>query len=298
MTDQQTSGADIARQALAKARAAAKASRSEPPTAQRRRLVNTRITSSREPVSLVGAIGGLLETQGWDLNAVGGDLVADWPVIAPELADVVTAEHFDAAAGVLHLRPSSPAYATQLRLLQRQIVDRINLKVGRSVVRALRVLPPGDRLAADRRKQDLGTAVPVAAPGRPNTPHPEAAQALAQWRAEQAQARAAHDVEQVRRTEAVRARLRPYGPDLRESETDSVWIRTRDCDAPVDARPHRGTGLRESEDNPGWQSVLNQQPIDPADSLDRHQAAAAVARAHRSCPRPGDPAPLFRTRVA
>ncbi|MFF2080589.1 DciA family protein [Kitasatospora sp. NPDC058162] len=46
------------------------------------------------------------------------------------------------APGRLDLQPTSPAYATQLRLLGRQLVARINGKVGRTVVRDLRVLAP------------------------------------------------------------------------------------------------------------------------------------------------------------
>ncbi|MFB8201229.1 hypothetical protein [Kitasatospora purpeofusca] len=39
-------------------------------------------------------------------------------------------------------RPTSPAYATQLRLIGRQLVARINGKLGRTLVRDLRVLTP------------------------------------------------------------------------------------------------------------------------------------------------------------
>ncbi|MFJ3793934.1 DciA family protein [Kitasatospora sp. NPDC090091] len=300
MTDPQTTGADIARQALAAARAAAKTRKAEAPKPQRRRLQNTRITSGREPVSLAGAISALLERSGLDLNAAGGDLLADWPTIAPELADVVAAERFDPATAVLHLRPASPAYATQLRLLERQIVGRINHKLGRDLVCALRVLPPGALHGTPRTGPEApaGSRTEHAAAGPDRGPHAAAAQALAEWRSHRAQSRAVEDAEQVRRIATVRARLRPYGPDLRESETDPGWTRVRDRDVLAEAQPSRGDALRESEDAPAWQAVREQQAIDPADSLRRHQAAAAVAHAHRSRPQAGDPALLFHTRVA
>lgn len=50
---------------------------------------------------------------------------------------------FDEDSGQLDLRPVSPAYATQLRLLGRQMIARINTKTGREAVKSIRVLPPG-----------------------------------------------------------------------------------------------------------------------------------------------------------
>jgi hypothetical protein len=62
--------------------------------------------------------------------------------IAPELIGKVTPTHYDARTGRLDLQPTSPAYATQLRLLGRQLIARINGKIGSTLVRDLRVLPP------------------------------------------------------------------------------------------------------------------------------------------------------------
>ncbi|MEU2549610.1 DciA family protein [Streptomyces roseolus] len=68
--------------------------------------------------------------------------------------------------GRLDLRPDSPAYATQLRLLTVRIIATANEHVGSSAVRALRVLPPGavDTIpppAADRAAQGA-VAAPAA----------------------------------------------------------------------------------------------------------------------------------------
>ncbi|MFF4825095.1 DciA family protein [Streptomyces sp. NPDC001312] len=50
-----------------------------------------------------------------------------------------------AECGQLDLRPDSPAYATQLRLLSAQIITAANDAVGTQAVRAVRVLAVGAR---------------------------------------------------------------------------------------------------------------------------------------------------------
>ncbi|MFE4415121.1 DciA family protein [Streptomyces sp. NPDC056821] len=48
-----------------------------------------------------------------------------------------------AESGQLDLRPDSPAYATQLRLLSAQVITAANDAVGTQAVRAVRVLAVG-----------------------------------------------------------------------------------------------------------------------------------------------------------
>jgi hypothetical protein len=68
-----------------------------------------------------------------------------WPDIAtavsPTLPAHVQATGYDPDTGRLDLRPDSPAYATQLRLLTTRIIATANEHVGTQAVRALRVLP-------------------------------------------------------------------------------------------------------------------------------------------------------------
>ncbi|MFM9373313.1 DciA family protein [Streptomyces sp. Da 82-17] len=143
MTDQtlEPSGVDMARAALAAARAAAK---SKPaPTKKRTTKASARRSQSgRDPIVLGGAIERMMTEHGMDVPTAGGGLVEQWPTIAPELAQHVAAVRFDTETGLLHLRPTSPAYATQLRLLQAQVVKRIREKTGLTAVRGLRVLAP------------------------------------------------------------------------------------------------------------------------------------------------------------
>jgi hypothetical protein len=150
MTDQPVSGVDLARVALQNARAAAKAN----PQPKRRMGASAprRVrTGGRDPVGFAAAIEQMMAERGWDMAAKGGSILDQWPTIAPELAGKVAAVKFDDESRTLHLRPASPAYRLQLELHQRQIIDKVNAKVGDGTVRLLKVLTPGavDTLASE-----------------------------------------------------------------------------------------------------------------------------------------------------
>lgn len=142
MTDTpQLAGADLARMALDNARRAAKTA----PTAgsTRTRPKRTRRGDGRDPVTLASAITAL----GADIplrdGLAGGNILDQWPQLCPQYADRVQPIHFDEAHGRLDLRPGSHAYAAQLKLLGGQLAKQINDKLGRAVVRSIRVLPVG-----------------------------------------------------------------------------------------------------------------------------------------------------------
>ncbi|GAB2606328.1 hypothetical protein GCM10027168_44000 [Streptomyces capparidis] len=84
----------------------------------------------------------------WEAPAAAGSVIDQWADIAPELVGKVQPVHYDTATGRLDLLPASTAYATQLRLLARQMVTRINAATGSTTVRAIRVLPPGPATGA------------------------------------------------------------------------------------------------------------------------------------------------------
>lgn len=157
MTDiPQSSGVDLARAALAAARAAAKTRPVQPERKTRRRSITR--TGGREPLALAAAITGMMTERDWQPPEEGGSVLDQWPTIAPELADKVAAVRFEHDSGILHLRPCSPAYATQLRMFQAQIVRRIHDKTGQKAVRALRILAPG---TAPVPGEDAGAQSPV-----------------------------------------------------------------------------------------------------------------------------------------
>lgn len=139
---QQPSGIDLARAALAAARADAKTRPTQP---QRKKRTTTGTTARRpgDPMGLGAAINRMMTERAWQPPETGGSILDQWPAIAPELADKVVAVRFEHDTGTLHLRPASDAYGTQLRLRQPQILARIQQNpTGRSV-HALKILTPG-----------------------------------------------------------------------------------------------------------------------------------------------------------
>ncbi|QLJ06776.1 DUF721 domain-containing protein (plasmid) [Streptomyces sp. NEAU-sy36] len=142
MTTPQPSGVDLARTALAAARAAAKTRPTQSPKKTTRSRREAR-RGGRDPMALGTAITSLMADRGWTAPEAGGSILDQWPTIAPELASKVAAVRFEHDTGTLHLQPASAAYATQLRLFQMQILRRIHEKTGDRSVHRLRILPPG-----------------------------------------------------------------------------------------------------------------------------------------------------------
>ncbi|MFD9004481.1 DciA family protein [Streptomyces sp. NPDC059582] len=139
------SGADLARQALAAARAAAKTKPAAAPKKSRRSMRPSR-GEGRDPQGLGSIMGKLKSEQGWDAGIDGGSLLDQWAKICPtELAPNVRPTAYDPDRGLLTLQPSSPAYATRLRMSQQLLARHLNNALGKTAVRAIRVLPPGGR---------------------------------------------------------------------------------------------------------------------------------------------------------
>lgn len=143
MSDTQPpAGADLARQALAAYKASSK-----PATAVRKkRPVRTAVRhgDGRDPAPLAAVMDRMSTDAGWQTSVGGGTLREQWPTLCPQYATTVEPVHYDPERRCLELRPATPAYATQLRLLGVQVVKQINDKVGRTVVERLRVLPVGN----------------------------------------------------------------------------------------------------------------------------------------------------------
>jgi predicted nucleic acid-binding Zn ribbon protein len=143
MAEQTTSGADLARQALAAARAAAK-TRPTGPVRKTRRTTQAGRGRGSDPMGLGQVLERLKDQQGWESGIDGGNLLEQWPTICPaELATTVQPVGYDPDRGLLTLRPSSNAYATQIRLFERNLVKHLNDRLGRPAVRTIRVLSPG-----------------------------------------------------------------------------------------------------------------------------------------------------------
>ncbi|WP_327732912.1 DciA family protein [Streptomyces nojiriensis] len=162
------SGVDLARVALHQAREAAKARGTTSGTRKTRRSV--RAAAVRHDGRAVAGFGavlqGLIADRAWDIPTAGGSILDQWPDIAaavsPHLAAHVTATAFHTETGQLDLRPDSPAYATQLRLLNARIITAANHAVGRQAVRAVRVLAVGQNPVSETRP-----AAPVSSAAAP-----------------------------------------------------------------------------------------------------------------------------------
>jgi predicted nucleic acid-binding Zn ribbon protein len=139
---QQPSGIDLARAALAAARATAK-TRPAQPDRKKTRSSRASIRRAGDPMGLGFAVTRLMTDRGWEPPETGGSILDQWPTIAPELADKVAAVRFEHDTGVLHLRPATHTYATQLRLYEAQILTKVKAAPSGSTVRSLKILPAG-----------------------------------------------------------------------------------------------------------------------------------------------------------
>lgn len=134
------SGADLARQALAAYKATAKTTPATKPKPRRQKRDRG---PGRDPVGLGGILGTISTEQGWDLAREGSSIRDQWATLCPELVGHAEPVAYDAEQRRLDVRPANPAYATHLRLCNRGLCDRINQKVGKTVVRTINVLPVG-----------------------------------------------------------------------------------------------------------------------------------------------------------
>ncbi|MFI5945845.1 DciA family protein [Streptomyces uncialis] len=200
------SGVDLARVALANARATAKSA-----PVQKRRTASSRRArgSGRDPLPFGAAITQMMAARGWDMAARGGSVLDQWPAIAPELAGKVAAVSFEEETRTLHLRPCSGAYRAQLNLHQRQIIAKVNAAVGEDTVRHLKVLAPGGiDTPTTPAAPAHGTASVRAEPtpaGQPTGPRPRSVGYLA--------ALAAHQEHRTTRDNEMDTRVRAVAED-------------------------------------------------------------------------------------
>jgi predicted nucleic acid-binding Zn ribbon protein len=96
---------------------------------------------ARDPQPLGGATSDLAKKQGWSPRVAEGAVFGQWPtVVGSEIAD-----HASPTAlrdGVLSVTAESTAWATQLRLIQSQVLAKIATEVGDGVVTSLKITGP------------------------------------------------------------------------------------------------------------------------------------------------------------
>jgi predicted nucleic acid-binding Zn ribbon protein len=140
-------GSDLAREALraaresAKARGRGKRAAGGKALARRRRRWSGARPDDRDPQPLGRLAARIATDRGWAGRLAGGQVFGRWATLVG--ADV--AEHstpIQLTDGELTVRADSTAWATQLRLLQRQLLAKIAAGVGDGVVKRLRVQGP------------------------------------------------------------------------------------------------------------------------------------------------------------
>ncbi|WP_407842106.1 DUF721 domain-containing protein (plasmid) [Streptomyces sp. DSM 116496] len=139
------SGVDLARQALAAARAAAQ-QRGDRPSGSRKahRSRANRQPDGREPIGFAALLANLVTDRAWELPSAGASLVDEWPAVVTDLTGHVALAGYDPDTGELAVRPASSPYATAVRLRTRQLIDAANQVMGHATaVRTIRILPPG-----------------------------------------------------------------------------------------------------------------------------------------------------------
>ncbi len=145
-------GIDLVRRTLEEARAAARAQgkdagrgRGGPPASRRvagqRRSWSGPGPDVRDPQPLGRVARELAKRRGWSGHVAEGTVLGNWSgVVGQQIADhaVPTA----LSEGVLSVVAESTAWATQLRMIQSQLLAKIAVAVGNGVVTSLKITGP------------------------------------------------------------------------------------------------------------------------------------------------------------
>lgn len=141
-----TPASEVARAALNRAKAAARARGLRPGSPARRSPLAEPRTSgpgpgARDPQLLGAVVGRFLREKGWTEDVSVGGVMGRWrEVVGAEIADHCVPETFEDK--VLVVRADSTAWATQLRLLVPALLRRMSEEIGEGVVEEVTVLGP------------------------------------------------------------------------------------------------------------------------------------------------------------
>ncbi len=141
-----TPPAQVAREALNRARAAARAKGIRPGQPARRILADPPPSSGarpggRDPQTFGAVVQRLLHERGWVQDVSVGGVIGRWrEVVGDQVADHCVPETFEDK--VLVVRADSTAWATQVKLLTPRLLERLAQEVGEGVVETVTVLGP------------------------------------------------------------------------------------------------------------------------------------------------------------
>ena len=143
---------DLVRRTLEEARGAARSQgkdvgrgRSSPvrrtPVAGRRRSWSGPGPDPRDPQTLGAATRDLARNRGWSTRVAEGSVFGQWPTVVGEQI-AAHASPTSLREGVLTISAESTAWATQLRMVQSQVLAKIAAAVGDGVVTSLKIVGP------------------------------------------------------------------------------------------------------------------------------------------------------------
>lgn len=146
------SGIDLVRRTLEEARAAARAQgkdagrgRAAAPAPRRvagqRRSWSGPGPDARDPQPLGRLTRDLAKRRGWSSQVAEGTVLGNWvTVVGHQIADHATPTALN--EGVLSVAAESTAWATQLRMIQSQLLAKIAAAVGNGVVTSMKITGP------------------------------------------------------------------------------------------------------------------------------------------------------------
>lgn len=98
----------------------------------------------RDPLALGAALDRLKTERGWEMPMAVGGVMGRWPeIVGGDLAKHCVPQRYDEDERVLTVQCDSTAWATQLRLMQRELLTRLNADLGRDTVRMIKIWGPG-----------------------------------------------------------------------------------------------------------------------------------------------------------
>jgi len=164
-------GMDMVRRVLEEARGAARnqgkdvgrgrtAPAQRPPAGNRRRRWSGPGPDVRDPQPFSAAARDLAQSRGWSKQVAEGSVLGQWAtVVGDQIAD--HAVPVSLRDGVLTVSAESTAWATQLRMVQAQLLAKIAAAVGDGVVTSMKIQGPtapswrkGNRHVAGRGPRD------------------------------------------------------------------------------------------------------------------------------------------------
>ena len=132
---------DLARQIANSYRGGGKGAPGGPAPKKRNRPAKPARGKNEDPSTISDLLGEVVKNQGWADKLEDQRIFTDWArIVGAEVAQHAVIEGFEDS--IVHVRASSTAWATQLKLLAPRIVAKLNEALGNGTVTRLEVRGP------------------------------------------------------------------------------------------------------------------------------------------------------------